>query len=148
MAMNTVTLCHMGTSKRLDVAGIGQRLLERREHLRLGQEELADRASLSRAYISRLERGVVPNPKLVDLAQVADALGMSVADLMAPPPTGDDTEAFRREAQAVLGAEDGELLDAIVQKVRNRPANDRQSVLRIVDILVASLPPLSHDRPD
>lgn len=70
----------------LDVAAIGRRLAQRRDDLRLDQEGVAEKAGVSRAYISRLERGIVPNPKVTELAQVAEALDLTLAELISPEP--------------------------------------------------------------
>lgn len=78
------TICHMSTRKALDIALIARRVADRRTELRLEQTELAEKANLSRAYISRLEGGTVPNPKLFDLQRVADALDMTMVELVAP----------------------------------------------------------------
>lgn len=90
----------------IDMTVIGKRILARREEQRLDQSELADRAGLSRAYISRLERGIVPNPKVLDLMQVARALELSMAALMRQD---DDTSAARlSECAELLQQLDGE----------------------------------------
>lgn len=138
-----VTVCHMGTRKRVNVTEIGKRVAKRRIDLGLQQEELADRAGVSRPYISRLERGVVPSPKLLELDAVAGALDMSIAELTSVEDPVATTEALRREAQAVLGADDGETLDLIVQKVRDRPPADRRTVLQVMDVLASGFPPIS-----
>lgn len=142
-----VTICHMNTAKRLDVAAIGRRLMERREHMRLAQDDLAERASLSRAYISRLERGVVPNPKLVDLAQVAEALGMSVAELTMPPPEpGEDIERRRIIARHV-GPDNVDLAEAILERMRNKPRGDLEKVAEVVEVLLSGMQGnRNHDR--
>lgn len=89
------TICHMVTGKHLDVAEIGRRLAARRERLGLDQEAVADRAGLSRPYISRLERGIVPNPKLLDLEQVASALELPLNDLVRPIDGRDGAREIR-----------------------------------------------------
>ena len=81
------TMWHMSTWGEMNVAALGARIATRREALRLDQDEVAEKAGLSRAYISRLERGIVPNPKVCDLAAVARALGMTLAELVTPEHT-------------------------------------------------------------
>lgn len=76
------TLCYMTTSVPLDIDAIGRRAAARREFMRMEQEDVATKAGMSRAYISRLENGGVRNPKVVDLAAVAAALGMSLDALI------------------------------------------------------------------
>lgn len=84
MSVSVATMCHMTAGDMADVNVIGRRVFDGREALRLNQQEFADKAKLSRAYISRLERGLIPNPTITDLGQIADALGISVATLIAP----------------------------------------------------------------
>lgn len=100
------TICHMNAEHRLDMGVIGKRILDRREEKRLDQSELAERAGFSRAYISRLERGIVPNPKVLDLTQVAQALDLSMADLVRPdtPPS----ERHISECTDLMGQLDSE----------------------------------------
>jgi transcriptional regulator with XRE-family HTH domain len=45
------------------------------------QEELADRAGLHRTYLSSLERGL-RNPTITVAARIADALGVSIGELL------------------------------------------------------------------
>ena len=52
----------------------GASVRQHRTLLRLSQEDLAERASLDRTYVSGIERGR-RNPSLKILQQVADALG-------------------------------------------------------------------------
>lgn len=87
-ALLDATLCYMGPRTRLDVSAIAQQLADRRAEKRLEQTEVAERAGLSRAYISRLEKGLVPNPKLLDLAQVAAVLDVPLGALLTPSASG------------------------------------------------------------
>ncbi|ELP1304629.1 TPA: helix-turn-helix domain-containing protein [Pseudomonas aeruginosa] len=52
----------------------GQAVRRHRELLRLSQEELANRSSIDRTYISGVERGV-RNPTLQVMQRIATALG-------------------------------------------------------------------------
>ncbi|PUE38816.1 hypothetical protein B9Z34_10650 [Limnohabitans sp. Hippo3] len=45
------------------------------------QEELADRAGIDRTYASQLERAIA-NPSLTVLCKVADALDLTLIDLL------------------------------------------------------------------
>lgn len=77
----------------LDIDKLAIGVLRARERLHLEQEEVAQRAKMSRAYISRLERGLVPNPKIGDLMAVAKALRTSVEALVYPSnPLTEDEE--------------------------------------------------------
>jgi transcriptional regulator with XRE-family HTH domain len=52
----------------------------RREELNLTQEDLAEKASIHRTYVSDIERGS-RNLSLINIERLAAALSMSLADL-------------------------------------------------------------------
>lgn len=52
----------------------------RREELGLTQEDLADRASIHRTYLSDIERGS-RNPSLINIERLAQALSVSLSGL-------------------------------------------------------------------
>ncbi len=56
----------------------------------------ASRADISRPFIYKVESGVA-NPKLSDIKKLANALGVSVIDLLTPPskPDQEDQPANR-----------------------------------------------------
>lgn len=59
---------------------LGQRIRGLRKRLGVSQEELADRAGVHWTYLARTERGA-QNPTLENLHAIAQALGVSLADL-------------------------------------------------------------------
>lgn len=69
---------------KIDPKTLGQRVVNRRVELGYEQADLALRSGLSRAYISRLENGLVGNPKLFDLELVAEVLDIPLTELVAP----------------------------------------------------------------
>ena len=68
------------TKKKILVA-FGDRVRELRKKKELSQEELADKAGLHRTYIGMIERGE-KNITLVNIEKIANALELSVSDLM------------------------------------------------------------------
>jgi len=67
-----------------DLTGyFGSVVRERRNYLRISQEELADRAGLHRTYITDIERGA-RNPSLKSIEKIAKALQLSIAALFSP----------------------------------------------------------------
>lgn len=72
---------------RIDPMTLGRRIVKRRSELQMEQGTLAILSTLSRAYISRLENGLVANPKLFDLEQVARVLDLPLVELVSPEET-------------------------------------------------------------
>jgi transcriptional regulator with XRE-family HTH domain len=62
---------------------VGRNLARVRREKRLTQEEVAERSGISQQYISGLERGR-RNPTIVTLYLLAQAVGVSHTELVAP----------------------------------------------------------------
>jgi transcriptional regulator with XRE-family HTH domain len=91
-----------------------------RARCRLSQEDLADRAGVSRPTISRIERGTSSDVGLDTIERIAHALDVSVAELfILPVQSGlDDDELARRATAADAEFVDAEaLLDAVDEAV-------------------------------
>lgn len=73
-------------------ARIGARVLFERGRRKITRHELAARAGLSPAYLQKLEGLAVGNPTPETVQKLADALGLTVADL-----TADGWDALSRE---------------------------------------------------
>jgi transcriptional regulator with XRE-family HTH domain len=58
----------------------GRRVRELRNKAELSQEELAERAGIHWTYLGGIERGE-RNPALLNIGKIADALGVSPAEL-------------------------------------------------------------------
>ena len=61
---------------------IGKIVKQRREAKRWNQQELADKSTITQATISRIEAGVLDDPKINTLRNLAAALGCTVVDLL------------------------------------------------------------------
>ncbi len=61
---------------------IGHNIKQRREAKRWNQTELAEKAGIKQATISRLESGVNDNITIDNLRRIAAALGCTVVDLL------------------------------------------------------------------
>lgn len=110
----------MSTPTPLDIRAIAQRVSDRRKELRLEQTEVAERAGLSRAYVSRLEAGTVPNPKVFDLQRVAKVLDVTLVELIRQPP-GTRTERYSAECTELMAQLEGvepALADAVLDAWR------------------------------
>jgi transcriptional regulator with XRE-family HTH domain len=64
---------------------LGRKVRDRRIKKGLSQEEFADLAGLDRTYVSGIERGV-RNPTVRTLKTIADALDMSISELLEESP--------------------------------------------------------------
>ncbi len=94
------------------------RLRELRRSRGMTQKELAERASLTETYLSRLEgAGAAPGIDLV--ARLADALGSTIHDLL-PITTPPDTRAVLREQAERLVAAVSESADQEVLSLLNQ----------------------------
>ena len=114
---------------RLSPRALGQRIVARRLALNLDQGAVAMRADLSRAYISRLENGLVPSPKLNDLEAVAQAVNLGLADLLANESGEDGNEP-------AIGRRFSADWDTIQREVEDLPPEDAERVLRLFRVAV------------
>ena len=57
---------------------IGQRITALRKLEGISQQELADRAGISRQHVGRIEKGELVSVAYVTIQQIAEALGMTV----------------------------------------------------------------------
>ena len=65
----------------IDYPAIGKRIRKYREDRRLTQENVSERAELTPAHYSHIERGHT-KPSLPTLINIANALGVSIDDLL------------------------------------------------------------------
>jgi transcriptional regulator with XRE-family HTH domain len=70
-------------------AVFGAQVRIRRERRGLSQSALADASGLHRSYVGGIERGE-RNPSLTNIARIADALDISIAQLFATSGDGID----------------------------------------------------------
>lgn len=77
--------------------GLGPRIALMRRRASLTLEQLAEQTGFTKGYLSRIENARVM-PPVATLARIASALGLGVAELLAPPPPDDagGRIAFRR----------------------------------------------------
>jgi transcriptional regulator with XRE-family HTH domain len=61
---------------------IAENLKQHRKNLKWSQKELADHAGISQAQISHIESGERTNPGVVTIKKLADALGVSVEQII------------------------------------------------------------------
>lgn len=100
-----------------------------RARARLSQDELAQRAGVSRPTISRIERGI-GDASIEVVQRIADVLSVTVADLFAPLRTGatGDDEIERRLASSKDEYIDAdELVKALAETGDDAPSDRRYS---------------------
>jgi len=76
---------------------LGRKLRARREELGLSTRQLADQADMNDATIVRIEQGAFAAPRPDKLSRIAEALGLSLADVfaLADYAVPDDLPSFR-----------------------------------------------------
>ena len=121
-----------------DTVAVGARVRALRESAGIEQSELADRAELSRAYVSRLENGGILNPKVYDLARIADVLNTTVSRLIEPP--SHDTAPLRVALDELMEPGSAELAAEVVSQIGHWPAAEQQFALEFVLNQVRSWP--------
>jgi transcriptional regulator with XRE-family HTH domain len=95
---------------------IGVRLRRARELRRLGLAEVADRAGLTKSFLSRVERDQA-SPSISSLLSICEALGVPLAELLdAPPPR----LVRRLERPTLLGLPGASVVDSLIAPATQR----------------------------
>lgn len=89
-----------------DLAGLAAELRERRRRLDLSLEALSAKSGVSRSMISKVERGEAV-PSTVVLSRLAEALGVTFAQLMMPAPEREILVIPRAHQPVLRDAETG-----------------------------------------
>ena len=84
----------------LDLPGLGTRIRELRELREASLTQLAERAGIAKSYLAKVERGEVDNPGLKTLSAIAQALEITVADLIRPSQTTSPEGGLTRLSEA------------------------------------------------
>ncbi|MCD2491803.1 cupin domain-containing protein [Lacrimispora sp. NSJ-141] len=119
---------------------IGQKLKELRILKGLTQEELADRAELSKGFISQLERDLT-SPSIATLTDILQCLGTSLNEFFTEEP----------EEQVVFGTEDyfekrdGELGNCIQWIIPNAQKNIMEPILLTLEKGGSTYPDTPHE---
>lgn len=66
----------------IDIHKIGTNIAAKRRKLNLSQEQLAELAGVSSNYMARIERGEVKNFSAINLLKIANALKVSIDELI------------------------------------------------------------------
>ena len=127
----------------MDGNGIGDRLKEYRKGLGMSQAELARKSSVSAAYVSELESGLGKRPSGEILLRLANALEVTIADLLGQdirPGDGDppvpDASLLEFAKERGLPRSDVEMLASI--RFRGDPPRTSRRWAMIYDTIVTS----------
>ena len=127
----------------MDGNAIGDRLKEYRKGLGMSQADLARKSSVSAAYVSELESGLGKRPSGEILLRLANALEVTIADLLGqdirpgdgdPPVPDPSLLEFARERR--LSRSDVEMLASI--RFRGDPPRTSRRWGMIYDTIVTS----------
>ena len=78
---------------------VGRNFARLRREKRLTQEEVQERSGFTQEYLSGLEQGK-RNPTVVTLYELAQALGVSHVDLVAPEPSSRSGSGHKSKSKA------------------------------------------------
>ncbi|HII0648179.1 TPA: helix-turn-helix domain-containing protein [Salmonella enterica subsp. enterica serovar Yopougon] len=95
---------------------IGDNIRRMREAAKLSQQELADNSGISKAQISRLEKGTQQNPQIQTVIALATELGTTIEELI----FGEESTATTYLSQALL----------------NLPDEDRKAIKKLIKVWV------------
>jgi transcriptional regulator with XRE-family HTH domain len=127
----------------MDGNGIGDRLKEYRKSLGMSQADLARKSNVSAAYVSELESGLGKRPSGEILLRLANALEVTIADLLGQdirPGDGDppvpDSSLLEFAKERRLPRSDVEMLASI--RFRGDPPRTSRRWAMIYDTIVTS----------
>lgn len=107
-------------------SALGERIKELREAAGLTHAEVAERAGISRSYVTRLEAGKVGLPSRGVLPRLAEALDTTREDLLR-------AAGFLEQLPMIL---DDPALEIAFRHVETLPPEDRQEVLEFVSYVM------------
>lgn len=119
---------------------IGNRLKDLRVLKGLTQEELADRAELSKGFISQVERNLT-SPSIATLMDILQCLGTSVSEFFSE--TAEDQVVFGQ--QDYFKKLDGELLNEIQWIIPNAQKNRMEPILLTLKAGGSTCPDNPHE---
>lgn len=81
----------------MDEVGLGRLLQDARKKAGLTQQELCQKAGLSYSTLAKIERGAIKAPSIFTIQSVADALGLTLNDLLGSLPKPDAAKVDNRK---------------------------------------------------
>lgn len=86
----------------MDEKGLGQRLQDARKQRHITQQELCQRSDLSYSTLAKIERGAIKSPSIFTVARVAEALELSLDELMGLTATPKGKRTSKRGTKFVF----------------------------------------------
>jgi transcriptional regulator with XRE-family HTH domain len=126
-----------------NAVALAQRITHERLRRGWSRTGLARRAGLDPSYVTRVEQAKFREPSVEKIRALAAALGLPVDALTDPPPpeTPDEDVLLRRLIERKLGNRaNAELVQSVLEQARGRPPADQATILRMLGVLVESLP--------
>lgn len=122
----------------MDAKILGDRVHMERRTLKINQEELARRASISRTYVSEIENCAVPNPSIDVVFALAEALKVSVPYLLgiSQDPLGEDLGPSEREGRVVYqvaSPEEYQRIEQLLEIFSDIPPERQPFALQLID---------------
>ncbi len=85
----------------MDEVGLGQRLQEARQKAGLTQQDLCQKAHLSYSTLAKIERGAIKSPSIFTIQSIADALGLSLDQLLGHSTPAPQTNAKQQSKSGI-----------------------------------------------
>jgi transcriptional regulator with XRE-family HTH domain len=124
---------------------IGSRIRAARKTAGLSQEELARRAGMSLKGMSYIERGHIEDPHYSSLSKIADALGVSVGELLEDPHVPKAPAPTSPQLGAEEPGEERRIFDVVRELVTRQLEEDRQAIARAGESELAQGSTVRHE---
>jgi transcriptional regulator with XRE-family HTH domain len=126
-----------------NAVALAQRITHERLRRGWSRADLARKAGIDPSYVTRVEQARFAAPSVEKIRALAAALGLPVDALTDPPApeTPDEDVLLRRLIERKLGNRaNAELVQSVLEQARGRPPADQATILRMLGVLVESLP--------
>jgi putative hydrolase of the HAD superfamily len=85
----------------MDEVGLGKVLQRARQRAGLTQQQLCQQSGLSYSTLAKIERGAIKAPSIFTVQNIADALGLSLAELLGESTAGTPHTAYKQSKSGV-----------------------------------------------
>jgi transcriptional regulator with XRE-family HTH domain len=126
-----------------NAVALAQRITHERLRRGWSRADLARKAGIDPSYVTRVEQARFSAPSVEKIRSISAAFGLPVDALTDPPApeTPDEDVLLRRLIERKLGNRaNAELVQSVLEQARGRPPADQATILRMLGVLVESLP--------